>query len=165
LKGIQNKRKLGVINALDTTGFEFTVRPILKSSSSENCCLPTAAYLRVCIKTSKFLELEQWDLAIDLYSEFTETGQSKLVSVIGFESHYDNGIEKSIIWERDVVMDLRNTVFPLKVNTALIMTVDSDMIRFPLSEMTIDDLHFIKPCSSGMQTSIERRGLDEIYTH
>lgn len=150
---------MGMINSLDTTGFEFTVRPILKSNSSENCCLQTTAYLRVCIKTSRFLELEQWDLTVDLYSPFTKTGQSKLISVIGFESHYDHGIERSIIWERDIALDL---VLPVQVTTSLVMTQDKEIIRFPLAEMNLDDLHFIKPCSVDMQTSIERRGIDEV---
>lgn len=162
MKGIQDKRQLGVINSFDTNGFEFTVRPILKSNSSENLSLQTAAYLRLCIKTSRFLELERWDLCLDLFSPTSNTGQSKLVSVIGFEPHYENGIERSIVWERDLSMDFKTLIFPLEVSASLIMTLEKDTIRFPLCDMIIDDLHFIKPCRLDIESSIERRGLDDV---
>lgn len=83
---------------------------------------------------------------------------------MGFESQYDNGIERSILWERDIAIDLKNITLPLQVDMTLIMTLEkeTEIIRFPVSEMTIDDLHFVKPCSKDIQVSIERRGLDEI---
>lgn len=165
LKNINDKRELGICNSFDSTGFEFSIRPITKSNSNENCSLNTKAYLRICIKTSRFLELEGWDLSIQLFPiDSPLVGETKLISVIGFEPHYENGIERHAIWERDIELDLVKQRLPTKVSTTLIMAVDGDNkeLLFPVSELIIDDIHFASPCSSHIKTSIERRGLDEI---
>ncbi|KAK4514860.1 uncharacterized protein ATC70_002465 [Mucor velutinosus] len=164
LRSINDKRELGLCNSLDSTGFEFTVRPITRSNSNENCSLNTRAYLRICIKTSRFLELEGWDLSIQLFPmDSTLIGQTKMISVIGFEPHYENGIERHVIWERDIEVDLNKQQLPAKVSTTLIMTLNNTKeLLFPVSELILDDIHFACPCSSHIKTSIERRGLDEI---
>ncbi|KAF1802681.1 hypothetical protein FB192DRAFT_1422453 [Mucor lusitanicus] len=164
LQSINDKRELGLCNSLDSTGFEFTVRPITRSNSDENCSLNTTAYLRVCIKTSRFLELEGWDLSIQLFPvDSGLIGETKLVSVIGFEPHYENGIERHVIWERDIEINLDKQRLPAKVSTTLIMTLnDANELLFPVSELILDDIHFARPCSTHMKTSIDRRGLDEI---
>ncbi|GAN08775.1 hypothetical protein MAM1_0222d08291 [Mucor ambiguus] len=164
LRSINDKRELGLCNSLDSTGFEFTVRPITQSNSSEGCSLNTRAYLRICIKTSRFLELEGWDLSIQLSPmDSALIGEAKLISVIGFEPHYENGIERHVVWERDIEIDLDKQRLPAKVSTTLIMTLnDTKELLFPVSELILDDIHFARPCSIHMKTSIERRGLDEI---
>ncbi|KAL9548307.1 hypothetical protein MBANPS3_005749 [Mucor bainieri] len=165
LRSINDKREIGLCNSLDSTGFEFTVRPITQSNSNENCSLNTKAYLRICIKTSRFLELEGWDLSIQLFPvDSTLTGgEAKLISVVGFEPHYKNGIERHVVWERDIEIDLDKQRLPAKVSTTLIMTLnDTKELLFPVSEMILDDIHFARPCSTHLKASIERRGLDEI---
>ncbi|KAG1087209.1 hypothetical protein G6F42_020696 [Rhizopus arrhizus] len=164
LRSINDKRELGLCNLLDSTGFEFAVRPITQSNSNENCSLNTRAYLRICIKTSRFLELEGWDLSIQLFPmDSALVGETKLISVIGFEPHYENGIERHVIWERDVEIDLDRQRLPAKVSTTLIMTLnDTKELLFPVSELILDDIHFASPCSTHIKTSIDRRGLDEI---
>ncbi|CEP12636.1 hypothetical protein [Parasitella parasitica] len=165
LRSINDRRELGLCNSFDSTGFEFSVRPITKSNSNENCSLNTQAYLRICIKSSRFLELEGWDLSIQIFPIDSMIGETRLISVIGFEPYYENGIERHVIWERDIELDLTKQRLPAKVSTTLIMAVDNKKeLRFPVSEMIIDDIHFARPCSSHIKTSIERRGLDEIST-
>lgn len=140
------------------------MRPITVSNSNENSSLNTKAYLRICIKTSRFLELEGWDLSIQLFPvDSALIGETKLISVIGFEPHYENGIERHVVWERDIEIDLDTQRLPAKVSTTLIMTLnDTKELLFPVSELILDDVHFARPCSTHMKTSIERRGLDEI---
>jgi hypothetical protein len=168
LRSINNKRKLGICNSLESTGFEFTMRPIIKSESMANSSLHTTSYLRICIKTSRFLELEDWELSLDLFPHNTKssatTGVVKTVAVMGFETHYENGIERYTIWERDIELDLEQYTLPLKVSAALLMSVEQDKVplRFPVSEMIVDDLHYAAPCSPDFITSMERRGLEEI---
>lgn len=161
LRSIHHKRQIGVWNSFSQTGFAFSVRPITLSNSYENCTLNTTAHLRVCIKTARFLELENWHLALHLEPTNMNDGQIKTVPVIGFEPHYDNGIERYIIWERDIEIDVR--LLPFTLNAMLMMTLEEDSIApFPVCEILLDDLHFARPCSENLTQGIERRGLEEI---
>lgn len=167
LRSINSKRKSGFCNSLESTGFEFTMRSITKSESIANCSLHSTAYLRICIKTSKFLELENWDLELSLFPHKQSSdllGKTKTVPVMGFETSYENGIERYSTWERDIEIDLEKVKLPLKVSATLIMSIDQDNppLRFPISRMIVDDLHYAIPCSPDFVTSIERRGLEEV---
>ncbi|KAI8645716.1 hypothetical protein BD408DRAFT_411412 [Parasitella parasitica] len=163
LRSINDKRELGLCNTFDSTGFEFSVRPITKSNSSENCSVNTQAYLRICIKSSRFFDLEGWDLSIQMFPINSFIGETRLISVVGFEPYYENGIERHVIWERDIKLDLAKQQLPAKVSATLITAVDDKKeLQFPVSEMIVDDIHFATPCSSHIKSSIERRGLDEI---
>ncbi|RCH89716.1 hypothetical protein CU098_006474, partial [Rhizopus stolonifer] len=165
LHSINNKRVLGQCNSIDSTGFEFTVQPIVKSNSFENCILNSKACLRLCIKTSRFLELENWTLQLDFSSELDKScGQTKLFSVIGFEAYYENGIERYAIWEHDAELDIKTLILPLNMQATLVMTTNDsgEIARFPVANMIIDDLHFAIPLSNSLNTSIKRRGLDKV---
>lgn len=165
LKSVKNRRKPGSCNSLESTGFEFTMHPITKSESIANCSLHSTAYIRICIKTSRFLELENWDLELGLFPHRQPVlGMTKTVSVMGFEASYENGIERYSMWERDIEIDLEKVKLPIQVSTTLIMSIDQDKppLRFPVSKMVVDDLHFAIPCSPDFITSIKRRGLEEV---
>ncbi|KAI8991086.1 hypothetical protein BDF20DRAFT_811261, partial [Mycotypha africana] len=186
LHAINEKRNLGICHSLESTGFEFSIRPIVKSFSDQNCTFNTKAFLRVCIKTSPFLELEDWTLCLH-HDDPSPTASimhttAKLVPIIGFEPFYENALERFIIWERDIEIDIVNTYpLPLNVKASLIMSTRATMngsvtegealdaenesvIEFPVSDTTVDDFHFLYPCHPNMAMTIERRGLDEV-TH
>jgi hypothetical protein len=161
LRSIHHKRQIGICNSLSQTGFEFSVRPITRSNSYENCMVNTTAHLRICIKTGRFLELEHWHLVLHLEPMSTQQGQIKTIPVIGFESHYDNGIERYIVWERDIEIDV--CLLPFTMKATMLMTLEGGSeAPFPVCEMILDDLHFAKPCSENLREGIERRGLEEI---
>jgi hypothetical protein len=169
LRSINSKRKLGICNSLESTGFEFTMCPTTRPESIANCSLHPTSYLRVCIKTSRFLELEDWDLSLDLFpynrqSSKSSLGETKTVPVMGFEIHFDNGIERYSFWERDIEIDLECLTLPLEVSATLIMSAEKEKLplRFPVSKMIVDDLHYAVPCGPDFITSIERRGLEEV---
>lgn len=160
IQSINSKRKKGIPNSLEDTGFEFTLCPVVKSTSLANICLQPTTYLRVCIKTNKFLQLESWYLALDLFSENNITGETKTLPVIGFESHYEQGLELYSVWERDV--SIEPSQLPLKVTCALVMSSLNEPLRFPVAEMMVDDIHFAMPCNTNLIQSIQRRGLDDV---
>lgn len=160
IQSIDSKRKRGIPNSLEDTGFEFTLCPVVKSTSLANTCLQPTTYLRVCIKTTKFLQLENWYLALDLFSENNKTGETKTLSVVGFESHYEQGLERYSVWERDV--SIEPSQLPLKVTCTLVMCSSNEPLRFPVAEMMVDDLHFAIPCNTDLIQSIQRRGLDDV---
>ncbi|KAG1448103.1 hypothetical protein G6F46_011322 [Rhizopus delemar] len=160
IQSINSKRKRGIPNSLEDTGFEFTLCPVVKSTSLANTCLQPTTYLRVCIKTTKFLQLENWYLALDLFSENNKTGETKTLSVVGFESHYEQGLERYSVWERDV--SIEPSQLPLKVTCTLVMCSSNEPLRFPVAEMMVDDLHFAIPCNTDLIQSIQRRGLDDV---
>lgn len=170
LRSINQKRKLGVCNSLESTGFEFQMRPITRSESISNCSLHSTSYLRICIKTSRFLELEDWDLVLNLFpalqtSKKSLRGETKTVPVMGFEIHYENGIERYSFWERNVEIDLESLTLPLEVSATLVMSSVEEgklPLRFPVAKIKVDDLHYAIPCSPNFMTSIERRGLEEV---
>ncbi|EIE77108.1 hypothetical protein RO3G_01812 [Rhizopus delemar RA 99-880] len=148
IQSINSKRKRGIPNSLEDTGFEFTLCPVVKSTSLANTCLQPTTYLRVCIKTTKFLQLENWYLALDLFSENNKTGETKTLSVVGFESHYEQGLERYSVWERDV--SIEPSQLPLKVTCTLVMCSSNEPLRFPVAEMMVDDLHFAIPCNTDL---------------
>ncbi|KAI7898587.1 uncharacterized protein BX663DRAFT_524689 [Cokeromyces recurvatus] len=157
LRSINNQRELGIGNSLETTGFELTVRPVMKTNAYESCQFNTTCHLRVCIKTSNFLELEHWDLYV--YLMHNGIGQQHLISLVGFEPHYEMGIERYLIWERDIQIDLSSLILPLEISTELVM---SPAFHFPVSRMILDDFHFAIPVTQDINLSIKKRGLEEI---
>jgi hypothetical protein len=160
LSSINHKRQIGICNSLSQTGFEFSVRPITQPNSYENCTLNTTAHLRISIKTGRFLELEHWYLTLHL-EPTAGSGQIKTIPVIGFESHYDNGIERYIIWERDI--EIVVCLLPLTMSATMMMDLEKGSAApFPVCKMVLDDLHFAGPCSENLSQAIERRGLEEI---
>ncbi|KAI8877831.1 hypothetical protein K501DRAFT_197267, partial [Backusella circina FSU 941] len=164
IRSISQKRKIGVCNSLETTGFELTVVPVTKSNSIANSTALSSAFLRVTIKTMGFLKLESWELKLDLFpyipymvnkKSYSERGHTMMVSIQGFESQYENGAEKYLMWERDIPIDLNTHRLPLTVAASLTMdsTADQNMLLFPVSEMILDDLHFAMACTENMRLS------------
>lgn len=169
LRNINTKRKRGIINSLESTGFEFSMRPITLKQSIANSSLHCSSFLRISIKTSRFLELEDWDLQLDFVPKASPSTsalrQTKSVSVMGFEPHFENGIERYAIWERDVEIDLNTITLPVEVSATLVMTVnepEKPPLLFPVSRIVVDDLHYAIPCTPDFITSIERRGLEDV---
>ncbi|KAI9472479.1 MAG: hypothetical protein EXX96DRAFT_584275 [Benjaminiella poitrasii] len=163
LRNINRQRELDVNNSLETTGFELTVRPVMQSNAYESCSgnFNTTCYLRICIKASFFLELEQWDLNVYLMRE--GVGQQRIIPLAGFEPHYEMGIQRYLIWERDVQVDLSSLILPLEVSTELVMNHnESSMFHFPISKMILDDFHFAIPVTKDVNMTMKRRGLEEI---
>ncbi|CAO3677430.1 unnamed protein product [Rhizopus stolonifer] len=159
LQSIHSKRKRNICNSLEDTGFEFAVCPVVKTASLANTCLQPMSYLRVHIKTFKFLQLEQWYLMLDMFSQSDKAGETRMLPIVGFESHYEQGIERYTVWERDIPMN--SIQLPLKVTCNLVM-MSEEPLRFPVTEMIIDDLHFAIPCSDDTIQGIQRKGLDDI---
>ncbi|ORE09337.1 hypothetical protein BCV72DRAFT_302923 [Rhizopus microsporus var. microsporus] len=166
IQSIDIRRKKGLGNSLQDTGFEFTLCPVVKPASIANTCLQPVTYLRACIKTSMFLQLEHWELSLDLFPFEVSTkdaGMTQYVPVVGFETHYEQHMERYSVWERDIPLDLNRCSLPLKATCTLIMiSSEQKELRFPLAEMIVDDIHFAIPCTSDLIESIERRGLDEV---
>ncbi|KAI7889970.1 uncharacterized protein EV154DRAFT_266772 [Mucor mucedo] len=167
LQSIQQKRTPGVCHSLETTGFEFTMRAITKPESIANCSssLYSTAYLRIKIQTSRFLELENWDLELGFFPRHDGYSTTRTVSVMGFEPTYENGIERASMWERDFELDLEKVKLPIQVSATLIMSVDENQtppLRFPIAKMNLDDLHLVMPCSPDILTTIQRRGLEQV---
>ncbi|KAI9253184.1 hypothetical protein BY458DRAFT_589697 [Sporodiniella umbellata] len=159
LQSIDSRRKKNVCNSLEETGFEFTLCPVVKKLSVANSGLHPACYFRVCIRTLKFLQLESWELVLDLFSERDLAGKTLRIPIIGFESHYEQGIERYSLWDREIPMDA--VELPLKVTCSLEM-VSEVSLRFPIGEMRVDDVHFAVPCSDNLIQAIQRRGLEDV---
>lgn len=169
LQAIHKRRKPGTCHSLESTGFEFTMRPVIKSESLANASLHATSYLRLCIKTTGFLELEDWEIELDLRpygssSTAVVVGETRTEAVMGFETFYENGIERYSAWERDIELDLEKVKLPLEVSVCLRMAIEDDepSLRFPVSKMVIDDLHFAIPCSADFITTVHRRGLEQV---
>ncbi|KAI9272245.1 hypothetical protein EDC94DRAFT_595841 [Helicostylum pulchrum] len=167
LQTMDKRRKPGTFHLLDTSGFELSIRPITTSASIANHSLQSTCYLRTCIKTSRFLQLEDWHLELDLFRHTQSKcllGETKTVPVMAFETIYQNGIERYSAWQRDIQLDLESLTLPIKVSVYLTMSVDehAPSIRFPVSNLAIDDLHFMIPCSPDFIKTIQIRGLDQV---
>lgn len=169
LRSINTKRKRGIINSLESTGFEFSMRPVTIKQSISNSSLHCSSFLRISIKTSRFLELEDWNLLLDFVPKASPPTSTllhtKSVSVMGFEPHFENGIERFTIWERDIEIDLNSFTLPVEVSATLVMTInepEKSPLLFPVSRIEVDDLHYAIPCTPDFITSIERRGLEDV---
>ncbi|KAI9357165.1 hypothetical protein BD770DRAFT_97830 [Pilaira anomala] len=171
LQGIHKRRKQpGTCHSLENTGFEFTMRPVIKSESLANASFHASSYLRLCIKTTGFLGLEDWEIELDLRpyesssTSVVVVGETRTLPVMGFETIYENGIERYSAWERDIELDLEKVKLPLEVSVCLTMGIEHDApsLRFPVSKMVIDDLHFAIPCSADFITTVHRRGLEQV---
>lgn len=165
LQSIQHKRTPGVCHSLKSTGFEFTMRALTRAESIANCNLHSTAYIRIKIQTSRFLELENWELELGFFPRHDGFSMTRTVPVMGFEPNYEYGIERASMWERDFELDLEKVKLPIQVSATLIMSIDGNQtapLRFPVAKIDLDDLHFAIPCSPDLLTTIERRGLEQV---
>ncbi|KAG2232927.1 hypothetical protein INT48_006181 [Thamnidium elegans] len=167
LQTMDKRRKPGTFHSLDTSGFELTICPITRSESIANHSLQSTCYLRTRIKTSRFLQLEDWYLELDLFRHKQSKcllGETKTVPVMAFETIYQNGIERYSVWQRDIQLDLERLTLPIQVSVYLTMSVEehTPAIRFPVSNLVIDDLHFMISCSPDFIKTIQIRGLDQV---
>ncbi|KAI8989325.1 hypothetical protein BDB01DRAFT_718736, partial [Pilobolus umbonatus] len=162
LSHIKIKRDKRIGNTLKSTGFELTAQPILKNYSMTNSVSHSTTYIRISIKTSEFLKLEDWTVCLHLTEEdlspiqqsCSAVGEMKIIPIIGFQPLYENGIERYLLWERDVEIDIRRVSLPLIAKVYLQMNVDNaDPLDFPVYEMLIDDIHFASPISKDIITS------------
>ncbi|KAI9274622.1 hypothetical protein BDA99DRAFT_244168 [Phascolomyces articulosus] len=95
------------------------------------------------------------------------------------------GLSDNHIWERDIPVDMERLSFPVHVNFHLSTCLDVDtnslsdhdsttcpfllttsdtegkQFMFHLSEVTLDDLHFITPCTDSVLKSLEKDGIYE----
>ncbi|OBZ82190.1 hypothetical protein A0J61_09764 [Choanephora cucurbitarum] len=157
IQSIHQKRKIGQCNSIETTGFEYTIQPIVQSNSSEHTLFQTTAHVRVCLKTARFLELEDWTLQL----HFSKTGLVRRIPVVGLESCFENQMERYSVWEHNLPID--STQLPCQVDSMLMIDLSPDPAAcFALSTIPLDEFHFAVPLHESLNANIQRRGLEEV---
>ncbi|KAI8364391.1 hypothetical protein BD560DRAFT_333342, partial [Blakeslea trispora] len=148
IQTICDKRKIGECNSIESTGFEYTIQPLVQSNSSEQGLIHTTSHLRICIKTSRFLELEDWLVQL----HFSSSGLVKRIPLVGLEPYFENHIERYLVWEQDI--QVNTAELPCQVESLLLMDLNPDpAVCFPLSTISLDDLHFAVPLNEGLNNN------------
>ncbi|KAI7865421.1 hypothetical protein BDF14DRAFT_1019625 [Spinellus fusiger] len=133
--------------------------------------------LRVTIKVHQHMDWSNWKLHIDLNHQ--RTLYQEIISLKGEikESIYGSTISRSLHgltglneWYCDIPLEAKHSKLPLEVYSSLSLSqsieeIDTDYenpIVFPISQVSIDELHFAVPCSSVMLSSIKSFGIQSV---
>ncbi|KAI9493204.1 hypothetical protein BDB00DRAFT_788068 [Zychaea mexicana] len=163
--------------------FQCDVQPLVIPSSSQHYTGRASCALRIRIHTSMDLDWDKWYLRADISNQPTVL-QENINKELNTPSSEDGltmlmplaGLSDNHIWERDIPIDIERLFLPTHVNLSLSTCIDTDQVgpsrnsssstegkpfMFHLSEVTLDDLHFVTPCPDAVLKSLEKDGIFE----
>ncbi|CDS09208.1 hypothetical protein LRAMOSA10568 [Lichtheimia ramosa] len=175
------KTRLQLESDDDSSPFQCDLQPIIVPHSKRPFVKP-AACLRLRIRTLIPMDWSQWNLHVNICHQRTLLRQvttpctQQQDSVAGTTLTVPlAGLTDNHVWEQDIPVDIANLCLPLSISMQLSTHLNfsippihnahepaegmTKQFTFPLSDLDLDDLHFISPCTDAAIKMLKRSGV------